>query len=124
MSIGVVGRKIPEAARSGPLVSLEHARSFDMAPRNASFVPRNMLIEIFASEWLASHPDRMLEENAAVLEMVEAYRARIASGAVPAWDDYVDASFGYDDAVATIRTSTAHLRTACAELNLPLEPAP
>lgn len=93
-------------------------------PRDAGFVPRHTLVEIFAPEWLANHPDLTLEEYAAFLEMVEAYRTRIATGEVPTWDAYVEAPFGYDEAIATIKKSTAHVRAVCTELNLPLEPAP
>lgn len=93
-------------------------------PREANFVPRHTLIELFEPEWLASHPDLTREEYAAFLEMIEAYRARIVSGEVPTWDQYVRAPFGYDQSIATIKQSTAHLRAVCKELNLPLEPAP
>lgn len=93
-------------------------------PRDAGFVPRHTLVEVFDPDWLASHPDLTLTEYAAFLEMIEAYRARIVSGEVPTWEQYVQAPFGYDEAIATIQKSVAHLRAVCAEHNLPLEPAP
>jgi sugar phosphate isomerase/epimerase len=70
---------------------------------------------------LANHPDLTVEEYAAYLELVQSYSRRIASGEVPDWDAYVEAPFGYDEAVATIRKSAAHLRAVCEELRLPLE---
>ncbi|HMR33094.1 MAG TPA: sugar phosphate isomerase/epimerase family protein [Geminicoccaceae bacterium] len=93
-------------------------------PREADFVPRHTLIEVFQPEWLASHPDLGIEEYAAFLELVQNYSARIASGEVATWDQYVTAPFGYDESIAAIKKSAAHLRSVCAELNLPLEAAP
>ncbi|MCP8940124.1 sugar phosphate isomerase/epimerase [Alsobacter sp. SYSU M60028] len=90
-------------------------------PRDASFVPRHTLLEVFDPDWLASHPDLTREEYAAFLAMVQAYGARIASGEVATWDAYVAAPFGYAESIATIRRSVAHLRRVCAERNLPLE---
>jgi sugar phosphate isomerase/epimerase len=91
------------------------------APREADFVPRHTLLEVFDRYWLANHPDLTVEEYAAYLELVQSYSRRIASGEVPDWDAYVEAPFGYDEAVATIRKSAAHLRAVCEELRLPLE---
>lgn len=90
-------------------------------PRDATFVPRHTLLEVFDRDWLANHPDLSIEEYAAFLELVQAYGARITSGEVADWDAYVTAPFGYDESVATIRKSTSHLRAICAELKLPLE---
>lgn len=115
------GGVLKALAEHNPTVNL----SLECAgPRDAGFVPRHTLVEIFDPDWLASHPDLSMAEYAAFLEMVEAYRARIASGEVATWQAYVEAPFGYDEAIATIGRSVAHLRAVCAKLNLPLEPAP
>ena len=93
-------------------------------PREANFVPRHTLLEVFDRDWLANHPDLTLEEYAAFLEMVQNYSNRIAAGEVPTWDQYIAAPFDYEESIATIKKSTAHLRAVCAELNIPLEAAP
>lgn len=93
-------------------------------PRDATFVPRHTLIELFEPDWLASHPDLGLEEYAALLELVQAYSARLAAGEIATWEAYVAAPFGYEESIATIRRSVAHLRAVCAALDLPLEAAP
>ena len=92
-------------------------------PRDATFVPRHTMMEVFDADWLANHPDLTIEEYAAFLEMVQRYQSRIVSGEVPTWDDYVAAPFGYAEAVETIGRSVAHLRAICAELDIPLEAA-
>lgn len=115
------GEVLKVLAAHNPTVNL----SLECAgPRDASFVPRHTLIEVFEPDWLANHPDLTIEEYAAFLELVQAYAGRIASGEVPTWDQYVAAPFGYDESIATIKKSTAHLRAVCSELNLPLEAAP
>lgn len=112
------GAILEELARHNPTLNLSLECA---APREADFKPRHTLIEVFDRDWLASHPDLTVEEYAAFLELVESYRARIVSGEVPSWEQYVAAPFGYDEAIATIRKSVAHLRAVCAERNLPLE---
>jgi sugar phosphate isomerase/epimerase len=93
-------------------------------PRDASFKPRHTLIELFDADWLKSHPDLEIAEYAALLELVEGYRGRIASGEVASWDAYVTAPFGYEESIAAIRQSSQYLMTICTELGLPLEAAP
>lgn len=112
---------LPILAAHNPTINL----SLECAgPREANFVPRHTLLEVFSPDWLANHPDLVIEEYAALLELVETYRARISTKEVPDWDAFIAAPFGYDEAIATIKKSTDHLRAVCAELNLPLEAAP
>ena len=89
-------------------------------PREASFQPRHTLVEVFDRDWLASHPTwrsriRRLPRNGAGLRRTH----RVRGGGD--LDAYVAAPFGYDESIATIRRSVAHLRRVCAERNLPLE---
>jgi sugar phosphate isomerase/epimerase len=69
--------------------------------------------------WLALHPDLSVEEYAAYIAMVRGYEQRIASGELP--DLYAGArDFGYEQAVADIAFSAAHLRGLCEKFGLPM----
>jgi hypothetical protein len=62
-----------------------------------------------------------IEEYAAYIELVLAYDKKIADGAVPSARAFAALPFGYEECVALIKNSAAHLRKVCGEFGLPLE---
>jgi len=110
------------AANPNLNLSIENYESFADRPRKVT----KMIIEIADPLWLEGHPDLTVEEYAAYLEMVRNYARRIESGEVmdrQSWADWVATNFNYDETVAYIQNSAAHVRAICEELALPLKAA-
>jgi hypothetical protein len=124
---------LPIIAAANPEMNLtiENAASVEDRPRAAN--PRQC-IEIDDPVWIAGHPDMEPVERAAYLELVRRYEDRVASGEIPDWETYETRnygypgyerqSFGYPETLGFIQVCADHLRTICAELILPLDPAP
>lgn len=112
---------LPIIAAANPSLnlSIENYESFADRPRKVT----RMIIEIADPDWLAGHPDLTPEEYAAYIEMVRVYGERIASGQVPdrkSWAEWVADNYGYAETVDYIKRSAAHIRSVCAEFDLPL----
>ena len=73
------------------------------------------LHEIYDPEWLAAHPDATVAEYAEYQKMIRDYEARIRAGT--ALDiQRGGRRFGYDEAIADIAKSAAHIRQAIADI--------
>lgn len=73
--------------------------------------------------FLEGHADLTVAELAAYVDMVQQYRKRRQREAIPDWDTYSAAPFGYAEAIAAIKQSADYLYRLGRELNLPIEPA-
>ncbi|MBO9198148.1 sugar phosphate isomerase/epimerase [Rhizobium sp. 16-449-1b] len=117
-------------ANPGLNLSLEVAASVIDKPRKAN--PRQC-IEIDDPIWRAGHPDLDTEELAAYMTMVDAYERRVASGDVPDWKayeasqygypTYENQSYGFNEAIAFIKRSAAHIEAICEDKGIVLSPA-
>ena len=83
--------------------------------------PRRMIIAMSDPVFLEGHPDLTVGELAAYVDMIQQYRRRCEREAIPDWDTYSAAPFGYVQAVDAIKQSAGYLRQVCREQNLPLE---
>ncbi|AHK29370.1 xylose isomerase [Rhodococcus opacus PD630] len=114
-------RILPVLAAANPALNLtiENDESLDDLPRPR----RTMLIEAFDPEFLDGHPDLTVQEMAAYLDMVQSYDRRIRSGERIDNAAYVALPYGYAETVSYIRSSADHVRSVCAEHDLPVESA-
>jgi sugar phosphate isomerase/epimerase len=67
-------------------------------------------VEVFDSRFLEGHPDLTVEEFAAYLKLVRDYEQSFAARGLLDWAAYEARPFGYDDSLAEIQRSAAHLR--------------
>jgi sugar phosphate isomerase/epimerase len=120
---------LPILADANPALnlSLEVAASVADKPRKAN--PRQC-IEIDDPIWRAGHPDLNVEELDAYKALVDAYETRVASGDIPDWEAYEASQYGYptyehqsygfNEAIAFIRQSAAHIEAICKDKGIPL----
>ncbi|MCE6078422.1 TIM barrel protein [Agrobacterium vitis] len=120
---------LPILANANPALnlSLEVAQSVADKPRKAN--PRQC-IEIDDPLWRAGHPDLTQDELAAYMTMVDAYETRVTLGEITDWiayetsqygyPTYENQSYGFDEAIAFIKTSARHIEALCAEKNIAL----
>lgn len=118
---------LPLLAKANPglNLSLEIAASCEDKPRLRN--PRQC-IEIDDPAWRAAHLDLTAEELYAYMAMVDAYEARVISGAVEDWatyearnygyPSYEHQPYGYDAAVTFIGKSARHVRRTCEAAGL------
>ena len=104
------------AANPGLNLSIEPPQPKEDATRPASVI----FIEVFDPQFLAGHPDLTVEEYAAFMQLVHAYGERLAAGEFPDRLTYLQKPYDFSAAVALIKKGAAHLRSVCAELELPL----
>ncbi len=108
------------AAKPDLNLSIENYESFSDRPRN----PPRMIIEIADPAWLAGHPDLSVEEYAAYIRMVRDYAGRVESGELRDFGAHIAwavENYHYDETVAYIKKSAAHVRGICEAQGLPLE---
>jgi sugar phosphate isomerase/epimerase len=99
---------LPILAEAKPDLNLSIENPTNRSPLN--------YVQIWDPVWLAAHPDLTTDELAAYVHLVKRYEERVAHGEVEHPDAVQARPFGYDEAVAYIVDSAAHVRGLIAAL--------
>jgi len=107
--------EILAAARPDLNITIECNSPYENGPQ--AIKPNRF--DVADPSFIAAHPDCSVPEYGAYVAMIHAYQQRLDAGEVPPLFTGTR-DFTYDDAVAEIQISAAHLRGLCDTLDLPL----
>jgi sugar phosphate isomerase/epimerase len=77
------------------------------------------VVEVFDPLWLEGHPDLTVAELSAYLQLVSHSHDRIGAGELASFEACAPTTFGFDEAIEAVTSSTRYLHGLLATLGLP-----
>ena len=107
-----------EAANPELHLTIENAQPWDEVAVtyptfSAELIPLRgyTVVEVFDPQWLEGHPDMSVLELSAYLQLAVRSHERMVAGDLASFEACAPSTFGFDEAIAAVRSSAEYLRS-------------